>query len=373
MLNRLLVTLAVLLLASCGGGGGSSSSGGGGTASPFALADRAGLWLGQAQAVGQPGFPLALQFDGAGVFLDAGEAWRNYPQRGNDSFTDEGQLTLAVRTADKRFEFHVDGRMNQARNRITGTWKRFDQGALVAQGSFELDLTLSLGKRALAGSWSGEFLSFLDGSSRAAALAVDGAGNPSTFLLGTEEYLGAFDLMTVSVAQQVVEISIESSALLRRYELTGTLDVQRAVFVGSWRYFDLWQGSGVLEDGSFELRLDLEAFPRTLAELAGTWEGTAFHPAQGTTDFTIEFDAQGEVTGGVFGEFGNPEVDFVSGAATLESAPLGVYSADVEDQFSQLGADVIRFDGVLSAVSPLWTGQLDHYFWGPCTFTLQQK
>ena len=375
LLSRALLLLASFSLAACGGGGGGKSgAGGGGSATAFTQQDRAGLWRGVLAEAGSADLPFGIRFATDGSFQRLGEGYRDYSVAISDDFsTSNGALSLESSSSNGSDRLTIDAEMDDDKARIFGSWQRFDGGALVGTGSFSLSPVSTRPRAAsFAGDWSGDFFSTGQLDLSAASFESNGAGAVETVAIGAQRFLLPFDSFLVSGIGEMLEVEVASTALLRRYELIGGFNAQGTVYSGTWRYYDAWQSGGPLDDGSFVLRKDLAAYPRALVETSGDWSGTASHPALGETDFQVEFDADGILISGSFGEFGGTPIDLVEGLAEMSSDYSG-FAASLEDTFSQFGSDTIEIEGVLSPVTQVWSGSLSHYFWGACTFSLVKQ
>ena len=379
-LSRILLLFVLLSLTACGGGGssraGGGSGGGGSTQDPFSLTDRAGLWRGTLfhQGGGQADLAFGLRFAGSGNFLRAGEGYREYAVRIADDFaTTTGAFSLTVSQSNGIQRLALTAQMDEDKDRISGSWTRREGGVLVGSGTFVATPDSPVPNALdFVGPWSGELFSTGNLTLNAASFETDGAGAPQFVAVGAQNFQLPFDSFTVGVAGEMLEIEVASTALLRRYEFIGGLNPQGTALSGTWRYEDAFLGGSALDSGSFVLRRDLAAFPRTEAEIAGAWSGTATHPVFGETSFTLELDATGLVIAGEFGEFGGTPVELVAGDADM-TAVYSSFAASLDDTFSQLGSDSIELEGPLSPVTEVWSGSLLHYFWGACTFSLVKQ
>lgn len=319
---------------------------------------------------GQADLPIGVRFSSTGAFQRLGEAYRLYSVATQDVFSGEGELTLEVVSSTGTQRILLTATMDAGKDRISGTWQRRDGGVLAGQGTFAMTPVSTRPRVSdLAGNWAGDFLSNTGGPQAAASLEFDGAGLPIAASIGAQPFLPPLDSITIGVVGESLEITLESTALALRWELVGQLDPAGTVLSGSWQQFDAFAGGAALDRGDFTFQLELAAFPRGLAEVAGIWQGTVDSVTWGTTNLTLEFDANGDLVGGSFGEFGGTPADLVAGLAQLAPVYSG-FAASLDDTFSQFGADSIELDGVLSPVSNLWAGSLLHYFWGSCRFSI---
>ena len=358
----------------CGGGGGSRSGGGSGaTTGQFNRSDLGGLWRGSLAEDGSAELVFGMRFGSDGSFQRAGETYREYAAIVQSTFADDGQLVLTVTGSNGSLRLELIGAMNEDKDLISGTWRRLEGGALVGFGTFAaspdsptpspLDFT---------GLWAGDF--FSDGSTAlsAASFKTDPVGTPEEVAIGAQLFQQPFDSFSVGVAGEMLEIDVESTSLQLRYELIGELNPQGTVLIGTWRSVDVFFGGGALDIGTFALRLDLPAEPRTESEIGGIWVGAAVHPVFGETSLDLELDATGAVVTGSFGEFGGSPVDLVAGDADMTTV-YSSFAASLDDTFSQFGSDTIEVEGVFSPISGVWSGSLLHYFWGPCTYSLVKQ
>jgi hypothetical protein len=374
-LFRILLLAALLPLTACGGGGGGKSgTGGGGTTKAFSLQDRAGLWRGVLSEAGSADLPIGVRFANDGSFQRLGDGYRDYKVAIRDSFSEsDGELLLESSSSNGSDRLTVDASMDADKARISGSWRRYEGGSLKGSGSFVLSPASALAEAAsFAGDWSGDFFSSGQLSLSAVSFESNSAGAIESVAIGAQRFFLPFDQFLVSGVGEMLEVEVSSTALLRRYELVGAFNAQGTVYSGTWRYYDAWQSGGPIDDGSFLLRKDLAAYPRALIELSGDWSGTATHPALGETNFSLEFDADGVLVGGNFGEFGGAPLDLIEGQAQMSSDYSG-FAASLEDIYSQFGNDTLEVEGVLSPVTQVWSGSLSHYFWGACTFSLVKQ
>jgi hypothetical protein len=374
-LSRLLLFVAFLSLTACGGGGGGKSGTGGGSSSTaFSQQDRAGLWRGVLFETGSADLPFGIRFASNGSFQRLGEGYRDYSVAISDDFGEtSGALLIEASSSNGSDRLIIDAEMDDDKASIFGSWRRFEGGTLAGSGDFVITPASTLPKASsFAGDWSGDFFSTGQIALSAASFESSGAGAVETVAIGAQRFLLPFDRFLVSGIGELLEVEVSSTALLRRYELIGGFNAQGTVYSGTWRYYDAWQSGGPLDDGSFVLRKDLAAYPRALIEVSGDWSGTATHPALGDTNLSIEFDADGILIGGSFGEFGGTPIDLIEGQAAMGS-DYSSFAASLEDTFSQFGSDTVEIEGVLSPVTQVWSGSLSHYFWGACTFSLVKQ
>lgn len=374
-MSRIFLLVGLLsALVACGGGGGSraggGSGGGGSTTGQFALSDLGGLWRGNLFENGQAALVFGMRFANSGSFQRAGETYREYAVTIQNQFTDDGQLTLTVTSSNGSLRLELVGTMDEDKNRISGTWRRLEGGTLKGSGTFAASPDSPIPSALdFAGLWSGDFFSNGATALSAASFETDSIGSPEIVAIGSQIFRLPFDSFSIGNAGEMLEIDVESTSLQRRYELMGGLNPQGTALTGTWRYYDIFLGGGAIEVGSFHLRLDLPALPRTESEIGGSWSGTATHPVFGDTSFELELDSTGALISGSFGEFGGSAVDLVAGDADMTAVYSG-FAASLDDTFSQFGSDSIEVDGVLSPVAEVWSGSLLHYFWGACTFSL---
>ena len=374
-LSRLILFAALLSLVACGGGGGGKSgTGGGGSATAFSQQDRAGLWRGVLFETGSADLPIGIRFATDGSFQRLGEGYRDYSVAIQDAFSvTDGGLQLESSSANGSDRLTIDASMDEDKARISGSWRRFEGGSLMGSGNFVLSPASTLPKAAsFGGDWSGDFFSTGQFSLSAASFESTSAGAVETVAIGAQRFFLPFDSFLISGVGEMLEVEVANTALLRRYELIGGFNAQGTVYSGTWRYYDAWQSGSPIDDGSFVLRKDLSAYPRALLEVSGAWSGTASNPGLGDTDFSLEFDADGVLVGGSFGEFGGTPLDLILGQAQM-SADYSSFASSLEDTFSQFGSDSIEMEGVLSPVTQVWSGSLSHYFWGACTFSLVKQ
>jgi hypothetical protein len=366
--------LLAVLGAACSGGT-SSTTGGGGASPSFQSEDLGGAWAGQLQTAGSADIPMAFTYSAAGGFRSLGEAYRKHTALEQAAFSNLGVLHLRTHTADGQTTLDLSGNMNQAKTQIDGSWQRFDNQISttvpIASGTF-LSLPDNLGpsKSDLGGNWAGDFYSMPNASLTTGMLAADAAGNPTEFQELAQHFQSSFDQMLNTEVGRGFSLSIESPTLFIRYQLNGELNEQRTVFTGTWSYFDLWAGGGALDEGTFILHKTLGAFPRSVAEAQGIWNGDVLDPVQGGTTLDIEFDASGTLVSGSFGEFLLPPVALVSGSTAFENTDTGILQSVVQDEITQ-GSQEIILRGVLSPVSGVWSGVFSHYFYGIGTFVVE--
>jgi len=376
-LFRAILPLLAILLTACGGGGSKSGSGGGGgTPTEFAVEDRAGIWKGELTSNNSATVPFGMRFAGNGDFQRLGEFYTEYTVAIDDVFSANGQLELEVSANGGTQRFVISGRMADNKTSFSGTWQRFEGGAATT-GSGDFTATLSSGTAEpsdLAGDWSGEMMSTWSFKTVTSCLSAGTFGQPSEFCVQDVRFTDQFDILSTSLQGNLLRVEIENLATMYRYELVGSLNTQGTIFVGQWALFDLFSVVTVAEDqGVFEFQLALDAAPRELSELAGTWSGEVEHAIFGTGVLELEIDAQGVITGGDFDEFGGPSLRIIDGVSALDQAQLGDFSASFDDEFSKFGSDEIKVFGVLSPLSPTWTGRFEHYFYGTAPFKLTRN
>ena len=377
-MSRIFLLVGLLsALVACGGGGGSrsggGSGGGGSTAGEFSLSDLGGLWRGDLFENGSAALDFGMRFANNGSFQRAGETYREYAVTIQNTFTDDGQLTLTVTSSNGSLRLELTGSMDEDKDRISGNWRRLEGGALVGSGTFAASPDSPIPSPLdFAGQWAGDFFSNGATALSAASFETNGVGSPEVVAIGAQFFQLPFDSFSVGVAGEMLDIEVESTTLQRRYELIGGFNPQRTALTGTWRYYDVFLGGGAIDVGTFTLRLDLPAVPRTESEIGGVWSGTATHPVFGDTSFELELDATGALISGSFGEFGSSPVDLVAGDVDM-AATYSSFAASFDDTFSQFGSDSIEVEGVLSPVTGVWSGSLLHYFWGTCTYSLVKQ
>jgi hypothetical protein len=98
-------------------------------------------------------------------------------------------------------------------------------------------------------------------------------------------------------------------------------------------------------------------------------------PDHGSAELHLQFDEEGDfVPGGSFdGLKGSGMMAFVGGQGQITEHNRGLYAFQLQDQAQAHGGDdVVQIQGVLPESAKVWSGVVEHYFWGTGTFQLER-
>jgi len=176
-----------------------------------------------------------------------------------------------------------------------------------------------------------------------------------------------------------ITVAWEMPTLFFRYELVGTLGTAFSTFSGTWKSWDTHEDDvNPAATGTFTTTKSPTIATRELGDLVGNWSGTMSFPDHGSANFNIQFDADGGFLpgGGSFdGLKGSGMMAFVSGQARIEKSNMtrGLYAFEFQDEAQEYGGDdVVQIQGVLPESTNVWSGIVQHYFWGTGTFQLER-
>jgi len=230
----------------------------------------------------------------------------------------------------------------------------------------------------LFGVWTGVFtdLSGWDVTGFA-RFRVDGSADE--LLVHEDYYKSNNNAIGSAVMDSAFEFTItwEMPTLFFRYELVGTLGTAFSTFSGTWKFWDTHEDAvNPTTTGTFAITKSPIIATRELADLAGSWSGTMSFPDHGSANFNVQFEADGGFNpgGGAFdGLKGSGAMVFVGGQGLVVEDNRGLYAFEFQDEAQEYGGDdVVQIQGVLPESTNVWSGIVEHYFWGTGTFQLER-
>jgi len=229
----------------------------------------------------------------------------------------------------------------------------------------------------LSGVWVGLFTD-LSGQDVTGFARFRTDGSADELLIHEDYYKSNSNATGLAEIDEDFEITVawEMPTLFFRYELMGTLGTAFSTFSGTWKSWDTHEDDvNPAATGTFTITKSPTIATRELGDLAGNWSGTMSFPDHGSAELHLQFDEEGNfVPGGSFdGLKGSGMMAFVGGQGQITEHNRGLYAFQLQDQAQAHGGDdVVQIQGVLPESTNVWSGIVQHYFWGTGTFQLER-